>query len=40
MGPWPLPLPFSQNRHPGLWQRTIRFNKEPGKMVAGSGYIK
>src|SRR5580698_4595179 len=37
IGPWPFPLPFSQNRQPGLLQRTMRFSKEPGKTVEGSG---
>src|SRR6266700_388298 len=37
IGPWPLPLRFSQNRQPGLLQRTMRLNKEPGKMVERSG---
>lgn len=37
IGPWPLPLPFSQNRQPGLLQRTMRLNKEPGKTVERSG---
>src|SRR5205814_7566653 len=32
---WPLPLP-SQKRQPGLLQRTMRLNKEPGKTVERS----
>ena len=36
-GPWPFPLPFSQKRQPGLLQRTMRLNKEPGKTVERSG---
>ena len=27
------------NRQPGLLQRTMRLNKEPGKVVEGSGHL-
>ena len=32
-----LPLSLSQKRQPGLLQRTMRLNKEPGRIVEGSG---
>jgi hypothetical protein len=33
----PVPLAFSQNRQPGLLQRTMRLSREPGNMVERSG---
>jgi hypothetical protein len=37
IGPWPLPLPFSQKRQPDLLQRIIRLMSEPARAVLGSG---
>jgi hypothetical protein len=37
IGPWPLPLSFSQYRQAGLLQRIMRFMSEPARAMVGSG---